>query len=81
MHGAIIPSGILNLARLALSPIMPRMMQGTWRSFLFGLLMSLAVGAVVLIVGRRPPGHAVTLREPPTPVPVDWFAPRPVPVP
>lgn len=49
---------------------MPRMMQGTWRSFLFGLLMSLAVVAVVLIVGRRPPGHAVVLRAPPTPMPV-----------
>lgn len=48
-------------------------MQGRWQQLMligYGLLLGLLAAGVVLVVGRRPPGQAVILRDPPTPIPV-----------
>lgn len=36
----------------------------------YGLLMGLLATGVLLVVGRRPPGQAVVVHDPPTPVPL-----------
>lgn len=36
----------------------------------YGLLLGLLATGVLLVVGRRPPGQAVVLRDPPTPIPL-----------
>lgn len=45
-------------------------MWGKLQLFLYGLLSGLLVTGVLLVVARRPPGHPVTLGEPPTPIPI-----------
>jgi competence protein ComEA len=36
----------------------------------YGLLLGLLAAGVLLVVGKRPPGQAVVLRDPPTPIPL-----------
>ncbi len=36
----------------------------------YGLLLGLLITGILLVMGRRPPGQAVVLRDPPTPIPL-----------
>src|SRR5687768_1092087 len=39
-----------------------------YQQLLYGLLLGLLATGIILVVARRPPGHPVILKEPPTPM-------------
>jgi competence protein ComEA len=45
-------------------------MLGRFQPFLYGLLVGLLAAGAILVVARRPAGHPVEIKEPPTPVPL-----------
>lgn len=72
MSGAIIPDHLGRVGKRPYLAIM-RVMQGRWQQLAligYGLLLGLLAAGLVLVIGRRPPGQAVVLRDPPTPIPV-----------